>query len=114
MDDERPEPAIADQPRSAVADVRRDLTAELNNLRAANGALERQVMARGVKPNSTDTLYLQLEALKDLVVGDDPDARLRFDVAYQRHAHAMLTKLVEGLEQAKLQTPGKVLHLPGR
>lgn len=92
---------------------RRDLTAELNNLRAANGGLERKVMGAGLKPGELDVITLQLEALKDLVVGDDAHMRLRFDVAYQRNANAMLTKLAEAIDTQRLQVPAaKVLHLP--
>lgn len=98
----------------------RDKRAEVNNLKASNAKRETALLKdHGVALGNDAVTILTMRALKDLVIGDDPDRQLDYDLAYQRHAAAAFDDIerdVEAKAQAsKLTLPsknGKVLHLP--
>lgn len=102
---------MADEPYLTDAE-RRDLTAERNNLAAANRATEAKLKTRGVSLGNNDVIALQVATLRDLIVGEDPDKTLHYEVAYQRRVAVTLKAIEDDLARQTIATPAKVLHLP--
>jgi tRNA threonylcarbamoyladenosine modification (KEOPS) complex Cgi121 subunit len=93
-------------------DERRDLTAERNNLTAANRQTEKRLKTRGVTLGNNDVIALQVATLRDLIVGEDADKTLHYEVAYQRRVAVTLKAIEDDLARQTIATPAKVLHLP--
>lgn len=81
---------------------RRDRTAELNNLRADNARREKALGAEGVTLKQDVVLVMQVRALKELLVGDEPDRQLEYDIAYQHQVAAAFDEIEPSVASRKL------------
>lgn len=86
----------------------RDKRAEFNNLRADNERREAALNAQGIGVHPNDALRLNLVALKEVVLGDDPEQHLAFDLAYQRALASTFDQIEAQANRAKLTAPGAV------
>lgn len=96
----------------AKANLRR-----LEDLHAGNERREQELQRQGVGFDRVTILALQIQALKDLLIGDDEDAKTEYELAYQERLAEALTTIEEQVNRAKLLAPpptnGKMLKLPG-
>lgn len=96
----------------AKADLRR-----IEDLHAGNERREKDLQRQGVGFDRVAILALQIQALKDLLIGDDEDARTEYELAYQERLAEALTMIEEQVGRTKLLAPpngnGKMLKLPG-
>lgn len=83
-------------------------------MRAANRKREKALGARGVNLNQDAMVLMQLRALKELVLGDDPAMETAYAIAYQAQVSDAFDSIEAEINRAKLTAPanGKVLQLP--
>lgn len=97
-------PEDATQP--STADRRR-----LEDLHAGNARREQQLKAQGVGLDRTSIVAIQIQALKDVMLGDDEAALLEYEVAYQERLSEALATIEDQVARTKLATPSPLTLL---
>ncbi len=94
---------------TAQGPTRRD-ERRLADLTAANARAEGQLRAKGVQLGEQQVTSLQVRTLLRLIVGDDPEVRMQWNLAYQESVAEGLAEVAEDL--AKRQQASRLV-LPG-
>lgn len=84
----------------------------LADLRAANAATEKALIAQGARLNEIAVLQLQVRTLHRLLVGDDPGRQLAYDLAYQEVVAEGLAEVRADLDRRRLAEGAGRLLVP--
>lgn len=104
--------AMADALVTGEASPRKRDERRLADLRAANAAAERALVAQGARINEFAVLQLQVRTLQRLVVGDDAGRRLAYDLAYQEVVAEGLAEVRADLDRRRLAEGAGRLLVP--
>lgn len=85
---------------------RRFSAENLKRLAEANNALEASLTAQGVEFRPELVFRMTVTVLKDMLLGEDPEAQLEFDVRYQEVFATTLEDAEAQLARAKLTSNG--------
>lgn len=77
----------------------------LEDLHAGNVAQEAELARQGAALDRTSILALQVQALQDVIVGDDEAVKLDYELAYQQRLAGALEHIAAELARAKLLKP---------
>jgi len=90
-----------------TSDLRR-----LEDLHAGNVAREAELARQGTALDRTSILALQIQALKDVMLGeDDEEAKLEYELAYQSRLAEALEHIAGEVTRTKLATPSPLTLL---
>lgn len=85
----------------------------LADLKAGNARREQQLGAQGVRLDPVTALRLNLDVIRELLVGDDHDAQVDYETRYQERLAAVLDQAEAEVRKIKLAQGNGGLVIPG-